>query len=387
MKKLTPVLFSLALLGCHSSDVAEHPSASTAVQAAPEKPATPGLVKLTPDSPQLKRIKVAPVTNARVPQSELVAPGKVEMNPNRVSKIVMPVAGRIVEVLVGLGDSVERSQPLIKVESPEVGAAMTAYRQAASNVAEGKAGVVKAQADLDRARDLYSNKAIAQKEVLSAETALVQAKAVLEQADASTEEAGRRLEILGLKPGSANQQIVVPATVSGKVIDIAVVPGEYRNDLSSPIMTIANLSSVWVAADVPENSIGIVNSGEPVSITFDAYPDQVFRGRVKQIADTVDPQTRTVKVRAEIENPGEKFRPEMFAQIRESRGTRLLPVVPSSAVIQSEGKNTVFVERAPGQFEEVPVTIAWQADQLALSSGVKAGDRVVVDGAMLLKAY
>jgi membrane fusion protein, heavy metal efflux system len=380
-------LFAVALASCGSSG-SQANMAPAASSTSPGGQAAAGLVKIPSGSPQLERIKAAPVTVATVPENELVAPGKVEMNPNRISKIVMPVAGRVVRVSVGLGDSVQMGKPLVTIESPEVGAAMTAYRQAESSVAQGKAGLIKAQADLDRARDLYANRAIAQKEVLSAENTFVQAKAADDQAQAAADDALRRLQILGLKPGSINQQIIVPATVNGKVIEISVVPGEYRNDTSSSLMTIANLSSVWVAADVPEKFISVVNSGEAVAITFDAYPKQVFRGRVKQIADTVDPQTRTIKVRAELENPNNKFRPEMFAQIRQSRGSRALPVVPRGAVIQSEGRNTVFVELGPGIFQETPVAIASQQDDLiALSSGVKAGDRVVVDGAMLLKAY
>jgi cobalt-zinc-cadmium efflux system membrane fusion protein len=323
-----------------------------------------------------------------VPQEEIVAPGKVEMNPNRVSKIVMPVAGRVRKVLVGLGDSVQQGQLLVTLESPEVGAIMTAYRQAQSNIAQGKAGVAKAEADLNRVRDLYSNRAIAQKEVLSAETVLVQMKAVVEQAQASLDEARRRLQILGLDAGSVDQHITVPATVSGKVIDIAVVPGEFRNDTSAPIMTIADLSTVWVAADVPEALIRFVSVGERVAISFGAFPGETFSGRVARISDLLDPQTRTIKVRAELKNPGGRLRPEMFAQIRQNRGTQLLPIVPRGAVLQAEGRNTVFMERAKGEYQEVPVTIAWQeGDRIALSSVVHQGDRVVVEGVMLLKGY
>jgi cobalt-zinc-cadmium efflux system membrane fusion protein len=213
-------------------------------------------------------------------------------------------------------------------------------------------------------------------------------KAVVEQAQASLDEARRRLQILGLDAGSVDQHITVPATVSGKVIDIAVVPGEFRNDTSAPIMTIADLSTVWVAADVPEALIRFVSVGERVAISFGAFPGETFSGRVARISDLLDPQTRTIKVRAELNNPGGRLRPEMFAQIRQNRGTQLLPIVPRGAVLQAEGRNTVFMERAKGEYQEVPVTIAWQeGDRIALSNVVHQGDRVVVEGVMLLKGY
>lgn len=379
-------LLSLTFVACQQKDSkpASDPSAATTTPPNGDKT----LVKLPPDSPQIGRIRSVTVQSDSVPQQEIIAPGKVEMNPNRVSKIVMPVAGHVRRVLVGLGDSVKQGQPLLTLESPEVGAAMTAYRQAQSNIAQGKAGVAKAEADLNRIRDLYANRAIAQKEVLSAETIVVQTKAVVDQAQASLDEARRRLQILGLDAGSVDQQITVPATVSGKVIDIAVVPGEFRNDTSAPIMTIADLSSVWVAADVPESAIRFVSAGEHVTITFGAFPNETFSARVTRISDLLDPQTRTVKVRAELNNPAGRFRPEMFVQMRQNRGMRRLPVVPRGAVLQAEGHNSVFVERAPGEYQEVQVTIAWQeGDRIALSSGVQPGDRVVSEGVMLLKGY
>src|SRR5207302_5642059 len=147
-------------------------------------------------------------------------------------------------------------------------------------------------------------------------------------------------------------------------------------------ITIANLSTVWVSADVPESSIRLVELGERVDITLAAYPNEVFRGRVMRIADTVDPQTRTVKVRAELDNSHGRFRPEMFGSIRHTESIESRPVLPVGAVIQGDGHNVVFVEKAPGhcQRTEIAVGNRW-ADVLPVLSGLKAGDRVAVDGA------
>jgi cobalt-zinc-cadmium efflux system membrane fusion protein len=348
-----------------------------------------GHIKFPENSPQLTRIQSAVVETAKVPEVEIIAPGKIEANPTRVSKIVMPVTGRVGQVLVNLGDTVRQGQAVLTVDSPDGASAMSAYRQAEANVAQSKASVAKADADLQRTRDLYANRAAAQKEVLAAETVLVQSQAALTQAQAAQEEALKRLEVLGLTKGSViNQLVTIRSSVSGKVIDITAVSGEYHTDMSTPILTVADLSSVWVAADVPEDQVRFAKVGNPVHITVNAYPGEVFEARVMRIGDVVDPQTRTVKVRAQLANPNGRFRPEMFAQLREQQGSTELPVVPRTALIENQGKTVVYIERSPGDFEEVPVQVAWQgADGVAIRSGVKAGDHVVVAGGMLLRSY
>ncbi len=344
------------------------------------------IVQLAPDSPQLTRIRVAAVENVEVPIAELIAPGKVELNPSHVSRVSLPVPGRIRQLQVGLGDRVQRGQPILTLESPEVSAVQSALRQGEANVSQAKVALAKAQADLARVRDLLSNRAVAQKEVLAAETVVAHSEASLEQALASRDEAFRKLRLLGLEPGTQDQSITLRAPVSGKVVEVSAAAGEYRNDTAAPVLTLADLSTVWVAADVPENSIRLIQMGEPVEIALAAYPGETFTGRVKQIGDLLDPQTRTVKVRAELSNKNGRFRPEMFATIRHSHGKQAAIVIPKSALLQQEGRNVVYVERGPGQFQEVPVTIVWQGtDRIAIESGISRGDRVVVDGVMLLK--
>jgi len=153
-------------------------------------------------------------------------------------------------------------------------------------------------------------------------------------------------------------------------------------------MAIADLSSVWVAADVPEDRIRLIRPGESVEISMPAFPGERLTGRVRRIGDAVDPQTRTIKVRAELDNPSGRYKPEMFASIRHVHGYSVLPVIPRAALLQQQDTNTVFVERGPGEFEEVPVVIAWQDEKrVAIRQGLSAGERVVVDGTTQLKAY
>jgi cobalt-zinc-cadmium efflux system membrane fusion protein len=179
----------------------------------------------------------------------------------------------------------------------------------------------------------------------------------------------------------------VNAPISGKVLEMTVVPGEYRNDTNASLITIADLSTVWVSSDVPESQIRFIENGERIDVNLTAYPGDTFHGRVTRIADTVDPQTRTIKVHAEMDNGHGRLRPEMFCTIRHTEAVRKLPVAPAAAVVQEGGKTVVWVERGPGHFQPVEVKADGRVDnRIAIVAGLRAGDRVVVDGAMLLRA-
>jgi cobalt-zinc-cadmium efflux system membrane fusion protein len=288
---------------------------------------------------------------------------------------------------VGLGDSVEENQPIILMESPEIPGLEAAYRRAEADVAQGQAASAKAEADLQRNHDLFQNKAIAQKEVIAAESEAARATAALAQAEATRDEIAQRIRLLGIDPGGKDQTVVVRATVSGKVVEINVAAGEFRNDTAQPVMTLADLSAVWVAADVPESQIRLIRIGSPVSITMPAFPGRTFTGHVRKIGDLANADTRTIKVRAELPNPQGDLRPDMFAEVRSDRGVRELSTVPKAAVLQQEGRDIVYVERAKGKFQEVPVSVASQGtDRVAIEDGVHPGDRIVTGGAMLLRA-
>jgi len=230
------------------------------------------------------------------------------------------------------------------------------------------------------------HRAIAQKEVLSAEAALAQARADAEQAAAALQENLSRLDILGLKPGAFQQEISVRSPVSGKALDISLAAGEYRNDTSAPVMTIVDLSSVYIAADVPESLIRLITVGERIEVSLVAFPGETFSARVARISDAVNPDTRTIQVIAELANAQGRFRPDMFGEIRHEETFRTMPVVPNGAIVQREGRTSVWRLRQPGQFEAVDVITGRSRGGLVpILSGIQAGDRIVVDGAMLLE--
>jgi membrane fusion protein, heavy metal efflux system len=346
----------------------------------------PAEVVVPPDSPQAAQLKIEPVRMREIAVDEVIAPGRIGIDPNRSSRLLLPVAGRVVAVLAKVGDAVEQGQPVLSVDSPDSDAAIAASSQAEAAERQAEAALRKADADLARTTDLYEHRAVAQKDLLGAQNDQEQARATLETARAALHQARRKLELLELKPGELRQVVKVRAPISGKVLEVSVAPGEYRNDTGTPLMTIADLSRVWISSDVPEPAIRFIRVGEHVTITMVAYPDEEFDGRVARIADVLDPQTRTVKVHIEMANPRGRFRPEMFVTIRHSGDSRSTPVVPAGAIVQEYGRPIVFLERSPGRFERREVVLGPRASNLVpIISGVRAGERIVVDGGVLLK--
>ena len=371
-------LMSLALIGCGTEQKMPEKA-----QAAPPQSGLETVIG--PDSPQLTQIRTEAVESSLVPVDSVSAPGKVEANTNRLSHVVLPVTGRVATVLVKTGDFVRQGQALLTVESADVDAAVSGFQQTQAGVTQAKSALAKSQMDLDRAKDLYDHGAVPQKDVLNAQAITVQAQAAVEQSQAATEQARRRLQILGLDTGTFGQRLTIHAPLSGKLLEMSVVNGEFRNDLSAPLMTIADLSAVWVTSDVPETAIRFIKRGEPVKIELAAYPGETFKGRVALISDMVDPQTRTIKVRAELANADGRLKPEMFGKIQLTVQTELRPTVPTSAIIAADGKTLVWRENRKGAFQKVAViTGAQVGDRIAITEGLSAKDRIVVDGVMLL---
>jgi len=391
MKQASIVLIGMVLsvwglAGCGRSEA----PAAAATPAAPLR--NLNIVRIPLDSPQLKQIQVEAVRQVDMPSDELVAPGRVAMNPNRVSRVLPPVGGRVLRVLVKFGDHVEQGQPLLIMESPDGDAAVSADLQAQSTERQTRAALQKAEGDLRRATDLYEHSAVAEKDLLQAQNDRETARSAYEIAQTVREQTARKLQLLQLKPNEFHQGVQVRAPLTGQVLEVNVAPGEYRaaisfhTDTTAPLMTIADLSTVWVSSDVPEPFVPLIHLGEPVTITLVAFPDQTLSGRVARIGDVLDAQTRTLKVYVELPNPVGRYRPEMYGTIRHSGPTRLALVVPATTVIQEYGRSIVFVERGPGQFERRQVTTGVRTGSVvAVAEGLAPDERVVVEGAILLK--
>lgn len=383
---LSIALAALATGACGRGETAAGAATSAASPAA-------DVVVVPADSPQLQQIRVEPVKVAEVASEELVAPARIVADPNRTARVLPPVQGRVTAVLVRLGDRVEQGQPLVTLESPDADAAVATFLQAQAGERQARATLQKAETDLARASDLYQVRAVAEKDLLAAQNDAAQARLGLEGAEAARQQAFRKLELLGLEPATFRQAALVRAPISGKVLEVNVAPGEYRGAVAThsdtttpPLLTIADLGTVWVQADVPEPLLRLVHVGQPVTITLVSFPDEVFGGTVSRIGDVLDPQTRSLKVTVTLPNPAGRFRPEMFGSIRQPGPRHSLPVLPADAVVLEYGRPVVFVERAPGQFERRAVATGARAESLvAITRGVQAGERIVVDGAVLLR--
>ncbi|HXJ83996.1 MAG TPA: efflux RND transporter periplasmic adaptor subunit, partial [Candidatus Methylomirabilis sp.] len=191
---IAPALWIALLGGCGQGDV---PAAASTPDATPPRL---NVVTIPADSPQMRQIRVASVEQIDMPTEELVAPGRVMTDPNRISRVLPPVSGRVLAVKVKFGDNVEQGQPVITIDSADADAAVSAYLQAESAERQTKAAFQKAEVDFQRTSDLYDHQAVAEKDLLQARNDLATAKSNYEIAQAACEQARRKLEVLELKP-------------------------------------------------------------------------------------------------------------------------------------------------------------------------------------------
>jgi cobalt-zinc-cadmium efflux system membrane fusion protein len=363
--------------------------ASSDAATANETPARPvrsgNVIRFDPASPQLERLRVVAVTGAVLPVDELDVPGTIEPVPTRVARLALPVPGRVRTVTVTLGDRVREGQVLLTLETPNASELQSALRQARADVKQRQAALTKAETDVSRARDLLANRAMAQKDVLAAENELAVATAALEQARATEDDVTRRSRLFGMTDDEQGASATVRSPIGGEVIEIAASPGEYRSDTAAPVVAVADLASVWVAASVPENALARIQTGHPVSVSTTAYPDQPFEGRITRIAGALDPQTRSVRMIAELDNRDGRLKPGMFARVRYTGPARPVVTVRIGAVVQDEGRISVFVERTRGEFERRDVLLGpRRGNDVVITSGLATSDRVLIDGTMLL---
>jgi cobalt-zinc-cadmium efflux system membrane fusion protein len=202
---------------------------------------------------------------------------------------------------------------------------------------------------------------------------------------------GEALRVLGLNPQmdlpSFNGRVPIVSPISGVVIERKVTDGQFVQPDATPIITLADLSTVWVIGDVFERDLRCVAHGEDATITTAAYPGEKFQGVVNYISDAIDIATRTAKVRVSVANVGNRLKPEMFATIALDVAPHERAVsVPARAVLTENGKTFVYVEIGPQRFIRRAVDLgASVGDERRVVSGLRPGDRIVTDGAILLR--
>jgi membrane fusion protein, heavy metal efflux system len=209
----------------------------------------------------------------------------------------------------------------------------------------------------------------------------------LVNAEVEKQRAESRLRQIGVEAevSTKSRTVTIVAPVSGSIIDLNVAPGAYWNDATAALMTVADLSTIWVTANVPEKDTALVAKGQLVEIAFAAYPGEVFKSQVLFVSNILDADTRRTKVRISLDNPDTRFKPGMFANVTFFSPKQMVPIIPTTALVLREEKNQVFVEVAPWTFEARPVDIGFQqGGEVSIRHGVAAGDRIVVRSGVLI---
>ena len=333
-----------------------------------------GNIVTVPDGSPVRGKLAIETVAAKEIKRDLVLPAVVEADPAHLIKVSPPLSGLVTQLSVELGARVKAGQQLVVIDSPDLGSAYSDYDRA-------KVLLALALKSRDRERGLEKIGGAALKDLQQAETDYVTAEVEYQRATAHLKQIG----VADPDAADKSQKVTVTSPMDGSVIDLAVAAGEYWNDPTVSLMTIADLNTIWVTASVPEKDTSLVSKGQAVDVTFPAYPGEVFKGQVLFVSDVLDPDTRRTKVRIAFQNPGTRLRPGMFANVSFYAPVQSSPVVPASALVLKDDENQVFVETAPWKFEARNVDISFQqGDQVVLANGVKPGERVVVRGGVLL---
>jgi len=359
----TLLAFGLSLSACSSQTPEPAPAAAVISEA--------GKMRIPADSPLRKELVVQAV-NIRQAPHELIVPAVVEIDPARNVAILPPLTGRVVDLKVGLGDRVTRGQPLMVIASGD-------SAQAYTDVAKSRDALDLARKQLDRAREVKDAGGAATKDLEAAQSAYAQAQAEFDRASS-------RLSSLGGAVGKDSARtMTVNAPLSGSVTTLAVAPGQFVNDATAVAMTLSNLDPIWVTANVPENELGKIAKGQAADAVLSAYPGEVRHGTVQFVDDVLASDTRRGKVRIAFANADGKLKPNMYGTVTLDVPQPEQILVPQSALLMNNDSTTVFVETAPWTFERRVVTLGYdEGGSASILAGLKAGERIVVEGGVLI---
>ena len=344
----------------------------------------PGIIELPDGSPtlthlQTDRAALRPIRTALKAQA-----GKILVNENRLAHLSARVPGRIVAVYTNLGDRVREGDRLLLLDSPAFGGAQLEYRKARTTV-----GVT--EQALERAKALIDRGAIGAGEYQRREADHENARADLHEAEEKLHLLGmteQEIERLAAKtlPHAEVAQVSLRAPFTGDVIERNATIGEVI-DPNKTLFTVADLSTVWVRADFPEQQAGRLKTGLTIELRVSAYPETVFRGAITYVGAVIDPTTRTVTARADVSNPDGRLRPEMFADVTLMTDEQSVLSVPRAAVQQVGSRTVAFIVQGTRRFESREVTVTQASgDYIQVVAGLTAGEEVVTQGSYALKS-
>jgi membrane fusion protein, heavy metal efflux system len=331
-----------------------------------------GKVSIPEGSALRSRLSVMPVV-AQPVNDKLVLPAVVESDPARTAAVLPPLSGRVLQLKVALGDRVKAGQVVAVIDSPDLGQAYDDNDKAADTYTLTKKTLERQQAQL---------------KLGAASTRDVdQAQSDFNQASAEYTRTKARLQAIGV-PLDATERarvLAVTAPVSGSVTSLQIAPDNMINDPTQPIMTVADLSTIWVTAMVSEKDVGAVTKQEEADVNLSAYPDRTLHGKVLFVSDVIEPDSRRDKIRIAFANADYALKPNMFATVTLRAPAQARIVVPTSALLMNNDRTSVFVATAPWTFERRIVDPDLEeGDTVAINSGLQSGDQVVVKGGILL---
>lgn len=378
---LLTVTAASALVGCGKGDGAVPAKAAASAPAGPtgeakkEEAKEGGGLKLSAEEAKRAGIKVETLELLTFADSITVT-ATIHPNQDRIARVAPRVEGRIISVSAKLGDTVRAGQALAVLDSLAIGEAQSALQQAQSNQRV-------AQSDFKRAESLNAEEIIPQREFL-------RAKSDLEKASSELRAAQDKLRLLGGSAhtgGAAASTFALSAPLDGTVIQKTAVVGELGTP-SAPLFTVADLSRVWIEANLTEDALSKVRVGADAAVAVVAYPGEQFKGRVTYVANLLDKDSRTVPARIEVDNKDGRLKPEMFATaiINTNGAKRQALSVPDAAILLLQGQPTIFVAEGEG-FESRAIEPGEKlSGRTVIKSGVAAGEKVVTAGAYALKA-
>jgi membrane fusion protein, heavy metal efflux system len=367
------VTATACLAGC-SSDERANPV--TSYSAKESKSATPELFTI-PDN-QMSHVQVVTVEPVKLPRV-LRLTGAVAYNAFNTTPVITQVGGPVSRILVVPGERVKLGQPLLQVSSPDYSLLYAAYLKARDTYRV-------TDKNYARAQDLYEHHAIAERDLLQAESDRIQAQADLNAALLGLKILGiAKPEDLEKAPSSAEIPLLAP--IGGEIVERDVAPGQLLQAGVTQAFVISDMSSVWVLANVYQGDMAAVHVGDQVAVQTDSYPDK-FQGKISFISPALDPNTRTLQARIIVENPGEKLKNNMYVTATVNAGVEQNAIaVPDASVLRDdENQPFVYVATSSNQFGRRSVEIGQsQAGKTQILKGLNPGDKVVGDGSLFLQ--
>jgi membrane fusion protein, heavy metal efflux system len=349
-----------------------------------------------PNAAQWATLSVEPTTR-HVFRSELVTEGKIAVDEDRSTPVFSPYSGRIIKLLAKPGETVTSGQPLFMIEAADMVQAQNDF--IAGITARNKAISQRSFAELDekRYRSLSKDKAIPQRDFEQAQTALVAAQNDVRATETALEAVRNRLRILGKnddeiatfeQTGRISPETPIYSPISGIVVSRKVGPGQYINTTVSgdPVFVIGDLSTVWLVAFVRETDSGKVQNGQQISFTLIGRPGETYRGNIRYVATTIDPNSRRLMIRTTINNSSGALRPEMYASVNifTDEGDSW-PSVPRDSVIYEGSAAHVWVARDDKSIERRLIKPGMvDGAMIQVLEGLRPDEKVITRGSLFI---